>query len=401
MQVERLLADALFSKSRRCSAFLRFVTGHALQHPAEALTERALGVELFGRPHDYDTDADPIVRVTASEVRKRLAQYYADPAHAGQLRVVIHKGTYAAVFLAPGAPPAPEARAGVAGEESTPPAAQAPRVETGQGRRIGWVAVAGTAVVVAAAALTAKVALAPPRAQEAFWAPALDGQREVLLSIPQFSDHVRVEGIENARLSWTDPLTPVPDPMGVSWAQYSRMLVHVGDLTVACRLSEWLGARGKRVVIRGEHDLTMRDLREAPAVILGGLNNQWTDRLLPGARFSFGGDGTLRFIRDRQHPDRRPWQFDAKVPTGARDKDYILISRAVDSASGRVTVLAGGFSSWGTDAAVALLIDAAQMDAVLGSARHVWKARNLQLVLECSVVNRQAGIPRLVAAHSW
>jgi hypothetical protein len=166
-------------------------------------------------------------------------------------------------------------------------------------------------------------------------------------------------------------------------------------------LSEFLGSSGKHILVKGEHDLTMGDLRETAAVILGGLNNQWTSRLLPQARFYFDGEGTARFVRDRQNPASRQWKFDAKVPSDKRDRDFIIISRVSDSASGRVTVLAGGFSAWGTDAAVALLTDPNQMETVLGQASQKWDARNVQIVLECTVVNRQASIPRFLAAHFW
>ena len=40
------------------------------------MKERTLGVEVFGRPPDYDTNADPVVRVTAAEIRKKIAQFY-------------------------------------------------------------------------------------------------------------------------------------------------------------------------------------------------------------------------------------------------------------------------------------------------------------------------------------
>ena len=83
----------------------------------------------------------------------------------------------------------------------------------------------------------------------------------------------------------------------------------MSDLSVACRLSEFLGSKGKHIVVKGEHDLTMHDLREAPAVILGGLANQWTTRLLPQARFTFGGEGTVRFIRDREKPESQAVEF--------------------------------------------------------------------------------------------
>jgi hypothetical protein len=93
-QVERLLADPLFRQSKRYSSFLRYVTNRTLNHAQEPITQRSLGIEIFGRLPYYDTEADPIVRVTASEIRKRLAQYYENPAHSGEIRVLVHKGTY-------------------------------------------------------------------------------------------------------------------------------------------------------------------------------------------------------------------------------------------------------------------------------------------------------------------
>ena len=89
-QVERLFADPMFSQSKRYGSFLRYVTERSLHHNQEPVTERTLGVEIFGRSPNYDTDADPIVRVTASELRKRLAHYYENPAHTGEIRVLIH-----------------------------------------------------------------------------------------------------------------------------------------------------------------------------------------------------------------------------------------------------------------------------------------------------------------------
>ncbi len=393
IQVERLLADPLFSQSKRYSSFLRYVTDRAVNHVQEPVTERSLGVEVFGRPPHYDTDADPIVRVTASEIRKRLAQYYEDPAHSGEIRVLVHKGSYLVEFLQPGAQPQPAEKGPLPG-----PAAV---TRAGLTSRHYWYIAAGLLGICAIVAVTVRVIRPQPSVLALFWAPVTDGSPEVLLSIPQFSDHVHLAGVDNPQLGWSDPLTPTPDPMGISWTQYARLLVHVRDLTVACRLSEFLGSKGKHVRVRGEHDLTMGDLREAPAVILGGLNNQWTARLVPQARFSFDGEGTIRFIRDSQNPASRQWQFDAKVPSGNRSKDLIIISRVSDSVTGRVVVLAGGFSAWGTEAAVQLLTDENQMQKVLARAPQKWDAKNMQIALECTVVNVQAGVPQLLAAHFW
>ena len=52
---------------------LRYVVEQTLSGNEENLKERTLGVEVFRRSPDYDTNLDPVVRLSAGEVRKRLA----------------------------------------------------------------------------------------------------------------------------------------------------------------------------------------------------------------------------------------------------------------------------------------------------------------------------------------
>ncbi len=75
-------------------SFLRFVIDQTLLGRPELLKERTLGIEIFGRDADYDTASDPIVRVTATEIRKRIAQYYQEPGHETELRLSLPSGSY-------------------------------------------------------------------------------------------------------------------------------------------------------------------------------------------------------------------------------------------------------------------------------------------------------------------
>jgi len=97
-QIDRLLQNPYFSHSRRFPMFLRFVVGHTLAGQADAVKERTLGIEIFGRNPDYDTSSDPIVRVTAAEIRKRIAQYYQEPGHDGEIRISLPAGSYVPQF---------------------------------------------------------------------------------------------------------------------------------------------------------------------------------------------------------------------------------------------------------------------------------------------------------------
>src|SRR5271154_6805009 len=97
-QLERLLSNRHFSHSRRFPAFLRFVVEKTLSGSTDQLKERTLGIEIFGRHADYDTSSDPIVRVTAAEIRKRIAQYYQEPDHEVELRISLDAGSYVPQF---------------------------------------------------------------------------------------------------------------------------------------------------------------------------------------------------------------------------------------------------------------------------------------------------------------
>src|SRR5260370_40871559 len=63
------------------------------------MKERTVGVDGFARPSHYDTNEDPIVRVTAGEIRKRIAQYYQEPGHGEELRIDLPLGSYVPHFL--------------------------------------------------------------------------------------------------------------------------------------------------------------------------------------------------------------------------------------------------------------------------------------------------------------
>lgn len=69
-----------------------------------ACTRCGTDFEVFDRPPDYDTNTDPIVRVTAAEIRKRIDQYYQDPKHGQEIRFFLPSGSYAPQFSWPGYP---------------------------------------------------------------------------------------------------------------------------------------------------------------------------------------------------------------------------------------------------------------------------------------------------------
>ena len=99
-QLERLVAHPLFANSKRYPALLAYVVEQTLRGNTADLKERSIGIEVFGRAPTYDANADPVVRITAGEVRKRLSQYYYDSTHDGELVIELPIGSYVPLFHA-------------------------------------------------------------------------------------------------------------------------------------------------------------------------------------------------------------------------------------------------------------------------------------------------------------
>jgi TolB-like protein/Tfp pilus assembly protein PilF len=98
--LEEILASRTMAGSKRTQAFLRLIVQHALEGETDRLHERTIGAELFGRPISYDTGNDSVVRVRASELRKKLAQYYSTeaPDQGRSVRIELQSGSYVPRF---------------------------------------------------------------------------------------------------------------------------------------------------------------------------------------------------------------------------------------------------------------------------------------------------------------
>src|SRR5882672_5976472 len=100
-QLERILIHPVFRTSKRCASLLRHVVHSTLHGHGALLKERTLGVEVFGRDASYDTNLDPVVRTTAGDIRKRIAQYYHQSGHETEIRIDLPSGSYLPEFHLP------------------------------------------------------------------------------------------------------------------------------------------------------------------------------------------------------------------------------------------------------------------------------------------------------------
>ncbi|MFG1346193.1 tetratricopeptide repeat protein [Xanthobacter autotrophicus DSM 431] len=155
--LERVLASPDFSASPRLAAFLRFVVEATLEGRAEEIKGYTIAVEALGRPASFDPQADPIVRVEATRLRRALERYYSTQGTADPVVIDIPKGGYVPLFLPRGEGTAED----TAADEAAPPSPQGEEAAVPvpavlpPARHFPWRGVAGAvlAVVVAGAAL--------------------------------------------------------------------------------------------------------------------------------------------------------------------------------------------------------------------------------------------------------
>ncbi|HVH88619.1 MAG TPA: hypothetical protein VM912_18010 [Terriglobales bacterium] len=109
--VERLASSSYLNKSVRLRDMFLYVCERVLDHSVAVIHEQEVGHKVFGRSSDYDTNADNIVRVHASTLRKRIEQYFANEGSQEPVVIDIPRGNYAPVFrkrVVPSPVPLPE-----------------------------------------------------------------------------------------------------------------------------------------------------------------------------------------------------------------------------------------------------------------------------------------------------
>jgi hypothetical protein len=391
-QLDRILANPLFKNSRRYPNLLRYLVERTLDGTAIDLKERTIGLEVFAREADYDTNLDPVVRTTLAEIRKRLAQYYQGPNHAGELRIDLPLGSYATRFSAPVEKPR---------EEVVPPAAEAasltPEFIPAKPRRSRTRLAVWLAVPTLILALLG-VKLWPTRsALDLLWRPVLETANPVLLCVGQrpFVGSSTTEPKSSAQTA---------DPAHTTLFQLyylGSQNVAMADVTTLARLTGLLQAKGKPYHVRGESSTTFEDLRDGPVVLIGAFNNDWSMRLMGPRRFSFERDGDTFWIKDSQNPSDQSHAVNYTTPYLQVTEDFALISRVSDPVTERMVMLAGGLTGYGTMAAGEFLSNPAYMEAIAARAPVNWSHKNVQIVISTKVINGQSGPPNAVMAHFW
>ncbi len=408
-ELENILASHHFQHAGRCKQFLRYVVEHKLDGEQDKLKERTIGTEVFQRPVGYATGEDPVVRVQAGEVRRRLEQYYQEMPQPSPLRIELPVGSYSPVFHWKSASGAQQQKS----QWAWPVAAHDPFWKS----RVKVALLLGTAIAIAFAAKAAYNAWHRPAAAktilEQFWSPVFATRQPVLICLAEPVAYRPSEDIYR-RYSRTHPgtfqteaeraNTPLPlDPdEKLTWGDffvYTDYGVAAGDVYAAVALSGLFGKLDKPSQLRIGAGYTFQDLRNSPAAVIGAFNNKWTMQLVSNLRFAFIEDHEHYMIRE-QIPGGKVW-ITRLGPDGETLEDFAIVSRLIDSKTGQFTVTVAGIGPKGTQAAGEFVSSARYLEEGLAGAPADWPKRNLEVLLQTTVTDSVSGPPHVIATYAW
>jgi hypothetical protein len=382
-ELATVLASPHFSTSKRYPALLQYIVEKTLDGKSDDIKERTLGIDVFHRPHDFDTSSDTIVRFSASEVRKRLALVYHESVGLHTVQIVLPLGSYVPDFLVADKhelhPAALTAEAATE-RESLHSEAATSRLRRFAGWRLAAVLIGVLLAVGVGGWLLRHSSAARQSSLERFWLPVRSASAPTLICagalVPSVDNH-----------------------SGFTVADQQSDYPYVSMMTarVLISLSDLFAKSHTQYMVQPVSSITLADMREHPTVLIGAYDNKWTVLLLNDLRFRFAARPALR-IDDITNPSSS-WTRQDSLPYKNQD-DYAVVARFHDKLTDNMVVVIAGIGKNGTEAAAQFVASSHYLD-LLDQRSKDWSSKNIEVVLKTAVIDGKSGAPTIEAFYAW
>jgi hypothetical protein len=363
-QIDKIVHSQTLRKAESLCKLLRYLAEHSITRPEVPVKEYQIATEVFGRPVNFDPQADSAIRVQAGRLRLKLLDYYTHEGLHDPVVVEMPNGVYAVTFrerVVPGpvSLPAPVASPAPANLPASPISID--RRSAGKNRR-GWifaVTVLALALVVALATVaTLLVALnsaraakpsepAVPPALRSFWSAFASG-----LNAPAviFSNAAFVGRPETGMRY----LNPARDSHDLILDHYTG----VGEVLAVHELDRVFNLLNRPIDVKRGSLFTLDDAKKTDLIFVGSPAENLTLSDLPGSQeFVFKRLDSSRHkgilgIVD-VHPDPgQPTIYYPSDSTLPLTEDYAIVALVQGLDPTRRVMILAGTTTIGTQAAV-------------------------------------------------
>jgi hypothetical protein len=362
-----------------------------LEHRPHEVNEYSLGVEVFGKPADFNPNEDNIVRVTARQLRAKLTEFYSQEGQADQWILEIPKGGYEPIFR--------HATAKV------PPPPLGPLV-TPKRRGMGFKVLAAAAL--ASLALNIWLLLWTRRPAPNLLAPLLEesSPATLILDDPLLPSAVQWSGKPIEIESLIEPKGLTADSGDAYGAMLTGLInrIHSTDVVtvrIAARLSAFAENYGHHLQVRQCRELLVRELKQGNYILIGGVgSNPWVSLFQKPLNFEhFVLPGDRRGFINHKPRNGEAALYQTVSSSDARGPFYARVAFLKNPLGAGRIVLIGGTSSFSTEAAGDYAVSTRGMEDVTrlcGTANAV-QADGLELLLETSAIAQAPTGARVVA----
>jgi hypothetical protein len=432
--LKEVIAGDVFKGSHRSGQFLQYIVDQAIAGHVDSLKERVIGMELFGRSASYDTGDDAIVRVTASDVRKRLLQHYGRYGATSGFRISLPSGSYIPEIVrdpigeislseATAKPHDPEP---VLQESATVPDELVvspqvfPQLDTTQSKANAWrlPLLFGVFLVALNLALWGILWSRYPHAEAARvstlpWSALFGSSHntELITSDPNVAE---IQGITHNQVSVSDYANhnyiPVPNKLTPEQDYFCRTVLRGDnsagvDAPIVAGVAALAQASSKSITVQAARRIQLTDLKSDNNFIFLGSprSDPWFSLFSDQLDFRFvmdKGSGS-EFIRNfRPRPNEQSQYIPSALGWATGDSYAILAFVRNPDQSGQVLLLAGA-NAEGTEAAGKLITDLPRLSTELRNCgiTPTGPLRHFEMLLH---LNTMAGTPNnidLVACH--
>ena len=361
--IARLLRQPQFARSARLRDFLQYVAEQSISHPNTPIGEMEIAERIFGRSAIQGAD-DSIVRVHASQLRKRLELYFETDGAAEELVLGIPKGNYAPVF-----------KRRVVEREAAELSTLAP-VGGAAKPRLRWMMVALALLCLATALLVwddvqvrARAALPLGSFQKLFWSELVDSATtcDVVLADSGFAYLRELSRVDLSMDQYANhdfgKMTDALTTQG-GLRDWAAMLIHrrftsVGDFNMARKFFALAGNHPDRMPLVLARDFSPGRLKADNVILIGAKrSNPWAELFEGQLNFQYAFEESETLIRNLKPKAGEQEVYHAmqsstqRIPGG-----YCVVARLTNGDSKSKVILIAGTESESTEAGGEFLVN--------------------------------------------
>jgi hypothetical protein len=426
LTAQRVVASRHFVRSRLLAKFLLHIVAETLEDRKANITEHRIGILVFDRPPSYSSIEDNIVRTYARQLRRRLAEYFAEEGSAEPLHIDIPLGGYAPIFTPAPTVNSEEEQRTLPGpiaipEKSPTSLAQIFRAQLSRAPRkrrllFGISFVVYSAILVCASWFAATRlgamhhALTPLGPAKPLWAALFDSPANCYI-VPADAGFNILEDLSHRPLSlayyvkgsYLDlPLPQVDDHSAEDL--HTQQFTSFTDLQIVTALAQLPEFNPQRAILRFPRQLQLDDLKDSNAIILGSMgSNPWASIAESSANFRIVNGEAMqaaRIVNTKPEPGEAAsyvsqWEQPAH-------ETYAIIAYLPNLSGNGHLLLLQGLDVAGTQAAAETLIHPAAIASILQRAtRPDGSLRPFEILLRSSSIESKSAGAAIIGSRVY